>query len=486
MSLATRCVLLLLLIALAPAHAAGDDKIKNVVVLMEENRAFDHMLGWITKSRPEVNGLTGREFNPKDPSVPSSPKVFVSDDAVYVDAYDPDHSYEGTRSEVFGDAMWAGPPAPMSGFVHVNGERGDGGMVMRGFTSDKVPIITTLANEFALFDRWFCSVPGPTNPNRRFLHAATADGSLDNADYDPQGFTARTVFDALNDVNISWGVYFEDWSPLCMFQSLRTPANKARFFPMAEFYSQAANGSLPRYAFIEPRMFPTDTLPANDQHPDHDVRDGEKLMRDVYLALRASPLWTNMLYLITYDEHGGYFDHVPTPLAVPSPDGKTDASSGFNFTRLGVRVPALLISPWIDKGILVRDAPAAQKPTPTSEYEHSSLPATFAKLFGIPLLTKRAEWASTFEHVWARQTPRTDCPTTLPPVPEEPVIPVAHFATRPLNDLQLSMMEQINTCYPSTLGDESVRRAELQRLSTLSQARAGAAVSAIFRRYLQE
>jgi hypothetical protein len=116
-------------------------------------RAFDHMLGWMKKTRPEIDGLTGNEFNLANPADPTSKKFVVSPDAEYVDAYDPDHSYEGTRDEIFGSFKWVGPPAPMSGFAMTNGRIGNGGMVMRGFTPDRVPIIATLANEFALFDR---------------------------------------------------------------------------------------------------------------------------------------------------------------------------------------------------------------------------------------------------------------------------------------------------------------------------------------------
>ena len=199
--------------------------------------------------------------------------MYVTPDALYVDPYDPDHSFGGTTDEIFGSDDTHAAPAPMNGFVATNSRLGNGSVVMRGFTPDRIPIMATLANEFALFDRWFCSVPGPTNPNRRFLHAATADGSLDDADYNPQGFTARTIFDELNTKNVTWGVYYSDWSPSCMFQSLRTPENAARFYNMSKFYDHLSKGVLPQYAFIEPRMFATKDFPENDMHPDADVRE---------------------------------------------------------------------------------------------------------------------------------------------------------------------------------------------------------------------
>ncbi|KAJ1276094.1 hypothetical protein BS78_05G187900 [Paspalum vaginatum] len=177
-------------------------------------------------------------------------------------------------------------------------------------------------------------------------------------------------------------------------------------------------GKLPNYVVIEQRYLDLKLLPGNDDHPSHDVSRGQRLVKEVYEALRSSPQWDETLFVITYDEHGGFFDHVPTPVdGVPSPDGiASDAPVGFAFDRLGVRVPALLVSPWIEPGTVLH---RPSGPEPTSQYEHSSIPATVKKIFGLKeFLTARDAWAGTFESVLTRASPRTDCPETLPePVP---------------------------------------------------------------------
>jgi Phosphoesterase family len=168
------------------------------------------------------------------------------------------------------------------------------------------------------------------------------------------------------------------------------------------------------------------------------VVDGEKLLKRTYEALRHSPLWNSSVLVVNYDEHGGFYDHMPTPLSVPNPDGKNSTDPPFDFTRIGVRVPAVFVSPWIEKGTVMH---RPDGPTPTSEYEHSSVPATLKKFFGLPsFLTARDTWAGTFESVWQqRTTPRTDCPREIPVADCSPVF--AHlseeeFSSVPMSELQ--------------------------------------------------
>jgi len=146
------------------------------------------------------------------------------------------------------------------------------------------------------------------------------------------------------------------------------------------------------------------------------VAEGEKFIKRIYEALRASPVWNETLFIITYDEHGGFYDHVPTPLKVPNPDGLNSSNPEFNFTRIGVRIPTVMISPWINKHTVVH---GPSGPFEDSEYEASSISATLKKVFNISnFLTKRDEWAGTFEHVVMNRTePRTDCPEKLPDIP---------------------------------------------------------------------
>ena len=197
----------------------------------------------------------------------------------------------------------------------------------------------------------------------------------------------------------------------------------------------------PHPALIRPSSGPHPALippPVFRQHPDHDVSLGQKLMKDVYEALRASPHWEETLLIITYDEHGGFYDHFSVPVDVPNPDGLV--SPEFDFTRLGPRVPALFISPWIDAGTLVH-RPSGPFPG-SSQFEHASVAATMKLLFNLTsFLNARDAWAGTFEGVFSptRTTPRQDCPVTLP----EPK-PLANFVPptgrEPLSGLQRDLV----------------------------------------------
>jgi phospholipase C len=233
---------------------------------------------------------------------------------------------------------------------------------------------------------------------------------------------------------------------------LRKPENIHHFSYMEEFFAAARKGTLPNYVFLEPAYFGSKEkgFPAQDQHPDHSIRAGEGLLKSVYEALRTSPQWEESLLLVTYDEHGGFFDHVPPPGNLPNPDGlkPTDVSPvmqapPFNFDRAGVRIPFIAISPWIDKQV-VHAPPQTAKPKPNSGYEHSSILATLGKLFpqlgSKALLTDRVKWAATFEHLINRKTPRTDCPTNLPNVAPQTATELQTEWNQELSHLQQDLL----------------------------------------------
>jgi phospholipase C len=381
--------------------------IEHVVVLMYENRSFDHMLGFL----PEGGGLSGDEFNLVDPSNPASEKVPVGKGAGYVDPVDPAHDFISVATQLYGAPGQVSDPAPMSGFVKAyiqqsGGDVENGKKIMRCFDPEQLPALRTLAQEFCLCNRWFSGLPGPTWPNRFFAHAATSDGQVGNDVLHP--FNMKTIYNSMAESGYSWNIYFSD-----IPQSLalrRLWGSLDHFRPMYQFHSDVQNGKLANYIFIEPRYFSFFEWKANDQHPPHDVRQGEYLLAEVYETLRNSPLWEKTLLVVLYDEHGGFFDEVPPPTGVPNPDGQNSNDPLFDFTRLGVRVPALLVSPYIEKGRL-----------DSSVYEHSSLLATTKKLFNLPgFLTARDRTANTFEKNLSRSTPRTDAPLSLP-VPGTPV-----------------------------------------------------------------
>ncbi|XP_071724261.1 non-specific phospholipase C1-like [Rutidosis leptorrhynchoides] len=422
-----------------------DGPIKTVVVLVMENRSFDHILGWLKSTRPDIDGLTGEEFNRVNASDPSSPKVFVSDDAVFIDS-DPGHSIQAIREQIFGSNETSTNPAPMNGFVQ-QAESMDPGMtknVMSGFKPSLLPVYTELANEFAVFDRWFASVPASTQPNRFYVHSATSHGASSNVRKDLiHGFPQKTIFDSLDENGLSFGIYYQNIPATLFFKSLRKLKHVSSFHDyQLMFKLHAKLGKLPNYVVIEQRYFDVDLLPANDDHPSHDVARGQSFVKEVYETLRDSPQWNEMALLITYDEHGGFYDHVPTPVDhVPNPDGMIGPDPFyFRFDRLGVRVPSFLISPWINKGTVIHEP---EGPTPYSQFEHSSIPATVKKLFNLKsnFLTKRDAWAGTFEKAFSfRDSPREDCPKTLAEVTTS-LRPHGPMGDKKLSEFQVEMIQ---------------------------------------------
>jgi phospholipase C len=320
-----------------------------------ENRSFDHVLGWLKSTRPEIDGLTGTESIPIKVSDPSSPKIPVSNDAVFIDS-DPGHSFQAIREQIFGSNESSANPAPMNGFAQQAEQtlKGMSKSVMSGFKPELLPVYTKLANEFTVFDKWFASVPASTQPNRFYVHSATSHGAMSNVKKNLiHGFPQRTIFDSLNDNGINFGIYYQNIPATLFFKSLRKLKNTVKFHSYGlKFKSHAMKGKLPNYVVVEQRYFDIKLSPANDDHPSHDVAVGQRFVKEVYEILRKSPQWKEMAILITYDEHGGFYDHVPTPVeGVPNPDGIIGpAPYYFRFDRLGVRVPTFLISPWIDKG----------------------------------------------------------------------------------------------------------------------------------------
>lgn len=426
--------------------ASSASKIEHVVVLMLENRAFDHMLGYYGMNVDKrVDGLTGSECNFKNLSDTSAGKICVNNQAKEVCEYDPNHSFAATTERIFG-CRWNktdGTPCTdtksttgkndMSGFVAsaiLEGKDGLNEMTM--WSEQKIPIMTTLAQEYALFDRFFASHPGSTYPNRQFVLSGTAHGMTDTGNKVPKGgFPQKTVLRSFEEAGLHWNMYYEDSLAWAIFLAdVQRNSSKKFLKPMDTFYKDVERGNLANFTFLEPRIAASKNVSIHDrthglpnhQHPIASVLEGERWMKNVYESLRSGPLWNKTLLLVTYDEHGGFYDHVPPPqAAVPNPDGIC-TKEGFNYERLGIRIPAIAISPWIKKNVLVHEPPKDQKPFPTSEYELSSIPATLRKIFPMlnqKPLNKRDAWAATFEHLLTDDY-RDDCLATLPSLPPPP------------------------------------------------------------------
>ena len=402
--------------------------IRHLVVLVLENQSFDRLLGWVTLPDPrqKLESLTGHETNPTavdggGQPVPvgraTSPDAYVTDPG-------PGHSIEDITLQIFGRRQVPDPPAPTnSGFVASYAEQVGsdkrpigveaGKAIMQCLDPSLVPAIASLAQNFVVCDHWFPSVPGPTWPNRFFLHAGTANGLLDTPETPDQlrsnffrsPYRMRTIFENLMDAGHTWKVYYDDYAQAFALRNLHRHGD--RFVRYEEFARDVASGALPEYSFIEPRSFSAPGWPANDQHPPHSVLDGERLIADVYDTLRGTEaVWRRCAFLLLYDEHGGFYDHVPPPAAVV-PDAASGRVPQFGFDRLGVRVPAILVSPWVGQGVADHTV-----------YDHTSLPATIKKMFGLPsFLTARDAAAATFEHNFLpepREVALTDLRSLLP------------------------------------------------------------------------
>lgn len=327
----------------------------------------------------------------------------------------------------------------------------DPGVIMNCFAPTSLPVINGLAKAYAVCDNWYSSVPTQTFPNRSFVHAATSSGNVYNT-WGGEHFWDKgifinntpTIYNLLEAANVSWKIYHGGPLLLCnalygqrhLWEFLVSPENR-RFFPLQsgdysshpdtqanQFLADVQAGTLPAYTFIEPNMICSERYgPENDMHPAFAVFDtgaptnalyGDKLIYDIYTALRESDYWEKTLFIITFDEHGGCFDHQPPPPAV-SPDGIVIAAnkecdgqgSDFDFRRLGVRVPAVLVSPWIEQGTICH-----------TQFDHTSIIKTASnKWLRGQNLTERDANALDVSEVLTLTAARTDAPEITPVTP---------------------------------------------------------------------
>jgi phospholipase C len=445
----------------------ANSPIEHVVVLMLENRAFDHMLGFTPRAGHlcELEGLTGNEFNYVNPFNPSSQKYFVQDGALYeffgnTISEGPPHTLQAANTQLSGHSgdPSRGRPAKNNGFVKAFIESlretasnprtfyatpDDIKPVMQCFAPEQLPVLGTLAREFMLCDHWFSSVPGVTLPNRLYVHAATSMGCASNST--AQTFDCKTIYNSLMDAGLSWRVYHSDVNEMLLLTQV--PRSRSLMPRFERFETDVAASDVANYTFIVPRFIdynlgdPGIAL-ANDQHAPDNVRMGERLIATVYNALRGNvEIWKKCLLVVVYDEHGGFYDHVIPPSGVPNPDGKNSVAPPFDFKRLGFRVPAVLISPWIGKRLN------------TTVYEHASIPATLKRFFGLSsFLTQRDSAANSFEMLLAGENFRADTPDKLPLPPLPTQEEMIERAQRPLDSVQRELIQTVlSQAPPSTM-----------------------------------
>jgi len=414
------------------------DQVKHLVVVMMENRSFDNLLGFLyTKQNnvPPINipapspgqqnsyaGLV--DPNPTSPFWnPSNPEYFTSGappvkvyatqgttgpSPMLVPDHDPREEFDHITFQILGPQGYTGPR--MLGFLvdYLTTDPGhpqNANQLMECYSPDQVSVISQLAHNYAVCDRWFCSTPNQTLPNRAFVHAGTSMGRVNNKP--EQLYDAPTIFEVLQNTGHSWRVY-NDTILMSLarlqFPRLWDPLFQVHFRGIGELEEDAAAGTLPEYSFVEPSF---QILP-NDGHPPHDVGLGEQFLSRIWKAVSTGKNWNNTLLVITFDEHGGCYDHVEPPAAKPPDSASNPGEEGFRFDRYGVRVPAVLISPYIEAGTVFRSA--TELP-----YDHTSILATLRDWLNIPeakmLTSARVKDAPTFANILTRSTPRTDLPS---------------------------------------------------------------------------
>ncbi len=450
------------------AQTPMQEKIEHVVVLMLENRSYDHILGWLYSDNnsprnfipedtdPTHHGLTD-EILPfyvnevrddqgnlifSSPPIKGVPSVA---DGKYLNSpqFFPYETFPHILKQMYSDPSNNEPT--MKGFLQDyasswwqsdwQGDITRISAIMESYTEEELPIIYNLARHYAVSDEWFCSVPTDTNPNRAFLACGTSEGQIVNGPLTRSLFYSDTIWNRLTELSpdTSWKIFWQAnfltgiisgpyTGPNSYVAMNKIPDLESHYESIADFHERARNGTLPSFSFIEPEMQATCEIIAglpfqglhnfrfmigtqgNDMHPPSDVRTTETLIANIYTSLIANKeAWEKTLLIITFDEHGGTFDHVPPPQATP-PDSHFE--NGFMFDRYGVRVPTIFISPLIDKSTIIRSD------KPGIPFDHTSVIST---LFNWKNINKnlwnmgmRAAVAPTFDKVITRKIPRLD------------------------------------------------------------------------------
>ena len=335
---------------------SGKGAISHIVVVMMENRSFDHLLGWLPNADGRQAGLTyvdaqgvAHQTYPLAPDYTGCPHA------------DPDHSYSGGRAEYDGGQM--------DGFLRA----GQNDIYSIGYYVEQdLPFYNALARNYTSFDRYFCSILSSTFPNRIFQHAAQTD-RLSNTETIS---TLPTIWDRLAQAGVSARYYYSNIPFLALWG--------AKYIPISATYEQflleAASGTLPAVSFVDPRYTTVDTGDGNDDHPHADMRAGDTFISEVFHAVSSSAVWPSTVLIFTFDEWGGFFDHVPPP-RVAAPNG-VDPDLVNGKALLGVRIPPLVVSPFS------RGNP--QSPRVMHQiFDHTSILKLIEWRFGLPPLTAR-------------------------------------------------------------------------------------------------
>jgi phospholipase C len=381
--------------------------IKRIVVLMMENHSFDQMLGWMQAEASErFPGIAGVDpaqprSNPDGPGGAPVEQAKVDNLSI---ANDPGHDVGNVLRQLADHNQGFVTDFAKAAPTALPAERQE---IMGWYKWLDLPSLHFLAYNFVVCDHWFSSVPGPTWPNRFFAHSGTSLGHVDMPEGDQLAlhiYDQRTLYDELQRTGVAWRIYHGDFpQSLLLTHQLAYPTHYREF---TAFVADVKSGDLPAYVFIEPTYF---GIGQNDQHPPQNILAGDNLIGTVYNALQANPgLFNETLLVVLYDEHGGFYDHVePPPTVAPDAHVASYAFEGrnytFDFRQLGVRVPAVLVSPWLDHGYL------------SQTFDHTSLLKMASQLWpGVqPLGARAAQAASPLDHLNWRSAVRPTEPSDL-------------------------------------------------------------------------
>ena len=397
---------------------------------MLENRSFDHMFGFL--GTPGIDGIAPQTKFNVDPidgvpvyAQPVNPPIYQLSSG----DKDPGHELFNTFRQLTGQKI-ADNTFPLSGYqnVSINNQgfvmdyalytkSANPEKIMYCFSPEQIPVITTLAKNFAVCDCWYSSMPGPTLPNRFFVHAGTSGGLDENQGllsevgeiFRPITFTHGTIFNRIEQMttiagneDMEWHLYKD--GPLALSLLLDdVRKSPSQIHDLSQLENNLKSYTNKRtYNFIEPRYGIIDNYrTGNSEHPLGNICEGENLIKNVFETIRANDdIWKNSLLIIVYDEHGGFYDHVSPPTAVPTNDISPELKNkfGFKFDRYGVRVPTVIISPWIKPGIVIKEV-GTQPNQLKKHYDHTSIIRSLSELWGINSLTPRDANAQSFLHI---------------------------------------------------------------------------------------
>ncbi|KAE8151003.1 phosphoesterase family-domain-containing protein [Aspergillus avenaceus] len=420
----------------SPAREASDDvwselrsNIKHVIYVMMENHSFANIAGY-WDFHPDIDNLRKvnycNDYTNSNWTVWGEPlQICASPFETEVPLTDPDHEFAGVTYQIYRKWNATNDDVPnMGGFIERQSDKyestpGESAFVIKAYDEKKTSTLAEIAKNFAFWDSYFAEHPGPTNPNRQFATSGSTCGFLDNTGQAAGFFNnvtgttcATSVFEALSNKNISWKNYYEtDIIDAWMYKWVQDNAID-HLAHASDFYRDLEEGTLPSFSYINPECCSIDSM-----HPKSNMAAGEQMLKHVYDAVRRSKYWDNALIIINFDEHGGFADYVPPPVNVPQPedgiafDGLSEGHPvTYDFTRLGVRVPAFAISPYIKPNTLIHDKGTMY--ANNSAYTHTSFLHFLQELWGLEGLNNRVQWAKTFEHIFSK-TKREDTPETL-------------------------------------------------------------------------